>query len=141
VAETRSESPALNQYFLRYKDRAGKLIKTSGDKHKIRDLVRRGLLGTEVECSKDLKGPFRPLMAFPEFGDLMKSRLLKEKGDPLSGGGMADRFAQIDKQDARLQKMKKIKAMIWPALRTIIVLAVVAGLAWYAWTSYQEAQS
>ena len=80
-------------------------------------------------------------MAFPEFGDLMKSRMLKEKGDLLSGGGMADRFAQIDKQEARGRKMKKIKATIWRALSTAIVLALVAGAAWFAWTSYQESQS
>jgi len=71
----------------------------------------------------------------------MKSRLLKAKGDELSGGGMADRFAQIDKQEARRRKMKEIKAMIWGALGTIIVFGLVAGAAWFAWTSYQEAQS
>jgi serine/threonine-protein kinase len=141
AAESIAGTAASDQYFLRYKDKAGKLVKTSGEKHKIRDMIRRGLLGTEVECSKDVKGPFRPLMAFPEFGDIMKSRLLKAKGDELAGGGMADRFAQIDKQEARGRKMKKIKAMIGRVLSTIIVLALVAGAAWFAWTSYQESQS
>jgi serine/threonine-protein kinase len=141
TADTSSESAAAEQYFLRYKDKGGKLVKTTGEKHKIRDMIRRGLLGTDVECSKDAKGPFRPLMAFPEFGDLMKSRLLKEKGDQLAGGGMADRFAKIDKQEARGRKMKQLKAKIWQVLSTIIVLALVAGAAWFAWTEYQKAQS
>jgi serine/threonine-protein kinase len=140
-AESSAGPPAADQYFLRYKDKAGKLVKTSGEKHKVRDMIRRGLLGTEVECSKDAKGLFRPLMAFPEFGDLMKSRLLKEKGDQLAGGGMADRFAQIDKQEARRRKMKKIKAMILRALSMIIVLALVAGAGWFAWDAYKEDQA
>ena len=140
AADTSPESPTSDQYFLRYKDKAGKLVKTSGEKHKIRDLIRSGLLGTDVECSKEAKGPFRPLMAFPEFGDLMKSRLLKEKGDQLAGGGMADRFAQIDKQEARRRKLRKIKAIVGRILSAAIVLAIVGVAAWFGWNYYQESQ-
>jgi hypothetical protein len=104
-------------------------------------MIRRGLLGTDVECTKDSKGQFRPLMSFPEFADLMKSRLLKEKGDMLAGGGMGDKFAKIDKEEARRRKIRRIKAMIWRVVTPIVVLALLAAAAWFGWHEYQEMQS
>jgi len=139
-AEPPTPPPSGDQYVLRYKDKSGRQVKTAGDKHRIRDMIRRGLLSTDVECAKDAKSPFRPLMAFPEFSDLMKSRLLKEKGDLLSGGGMADRFAKIDKEEARRRKMRRIKAMLWRACSALLVLGLVAA-AYFAYVSYIDSQS
>jgi eukaryotic-like serine/threonine-protein kinase len=133
--------PAADQYILRYKDKKGKLVKTTTEKHQIRDMIRRGLLGTDVECTKDSKGQFRPLMSFPEFAVLMKSRLLKEKGDMLAGGGMGDKFAQIDKEEARRRKMRRIKAMVWRVLTPMVVIALLAVAAWFGWREYQNTQS
>lgn len=131
--------PVTDQYVLRYKDKKGKLVKTTAEKHQVRDMIRRGLLGTDVECTKDAKGQFRPLMSFPEFADLMKSRLLKEKGDQLAGGGMGDKFAQFDKDDARRRKMRRLKAMIWRVLPPVVLIALILGAAWFGWNEYQKA--
>jgi serine/threonine-protein kinase len=118
--------PTLDQYHLRYKDRAGKLVKTAADKHRIRDLIRRGALGTHVEAARDPKGPFRPLLAFPEFSDLMKSRFIKEKSDQASGG-MAELFAQIDKEEIRRRKLRRLKYLVGRALCTVVLLGILVG--------------
>ena len=129
------------QYYLKYKDRTGKLMKTTADKHKVRDMIRKGLLGTDVEGSKDANGPFRPLMAFAEFGDLMKSRLLKEKGDAAAGGGMGERFAEIDKQESHRRGMRKLQGTVGNLVTWIVALAMLFGGAWFAWNEYSKAQS
>jgi serine/threonine-protein kinase len=140
-ASPASAAPAtVAQYHLRYKDRAGKPVKASGDKHQIRDLIRKGLLGTEVEGARDPKGPFRLLMAFPEFSDLMKSRLLKEKGDKALGS-MADRFAQIDKEETRRRRMRKIKRIIKQVLTAIVTIALLGGGGYYALKYYRQQQA
>jgi serine/threonine-protein kinase len=143
IRPTIAEDPAPTQdlYLLRYKDKKGKTVKTSAGKHQIRDMIRRGLLGTDVECSKDSKGQFRPLMSFPEFADLMKSRLLKEKGDMLAGGGMSDKFAQIDKEEARRRKMRRIKATIIRITTPVVVITLLALAAWFGWREYQKSQT
>jgi serine/threonine protein kinase len=134
-------APASDQYSLRYTDKKGKLVRTTAEKHQIRDMIRRGLLGTDVECAKEGRGSFRPLMSFPEFADLMKSRLLKEKGDMLAGGGMGGKFAQIDKDESRIRKMRRLKGQLWRVLTAVVILGLVAGAAWFAWTEYRKTQS
>jgi serine/threonine-protein kinase len=134
-------APTTEQYVLRYTDKKGKLVTTTAEKHQIRDMIRRGLLGTEVECAKDAKGQFRPLMSFPQFADLMKSRLLKEKGDLIGGGSMGDKFAQIDKEEARRRKLRQLKARLARVFSAIILLALLAGAAWFAWSEYNKANA
>ncbi len=142
AASAADDDTSVIQYYLQYNDRKGNVVKTMAEKHKVRDMIRKGLLGTEVEGSKDgPKGPFRPLMAFPEFSDLMKARFVKEKADEAAGGGMADRYAAIDKQELRGRQKRHLQSLIIRIGGWIVAAGLLGVGAWFAWTEFQKSQA
>ncbi len=134
------ETATATRYVVKYRDRTGKPVKVTADKHQVRDLIRRGGFGTDAEAAKSPDGPFRPLLSFPEFAEQMKSRLIKEKGDEALGGGMADKFAEIDKQDQRRRRMRRLQAILIRAITSLGIIGVLAAGAYFGWKLYQERQ-
>ena len=129
------EPAQSDQYYLRYKDRTGNVVQKRGHKHQVRDLIRRGVVGTDVVGSHHPDGPYRPLMAFPEFSDLMKSRFIKATTDH-AVGGMADQFARLDKEEIRRRKKRKLKRILSRLLGTTFVLGIIAAAAYCGWKFY-----
>ena len=141
TATNTSSQASVIPYFIRYKDRRGKLVRKRGDKHQVRDLIRRGWIGTDVEGSRNPDGPYRPLFAFPEFNDVMKSRMIKEKGDAVSGGGMAGKFAQLEKEQNRRMKIREIKRRLKRAVGPLIMVGILFTGVYYAGKYWQHLQA
>ncbi len=134
------ETAATAQYVVKYRDRSGRLVKVTADKHQVRDLIRRGAFGTDAEAAKAPDGTFRPLLSYPEFTEQMKARFIKEKGDQALGGGMADKFAELDKQELRRRRMRKLQAILIRVATTLVVSGILAAGAYFGWKAYQERQ-
>jgi serine/threonine-protein kinase len=134
------ETAATAQYVVKYRDRSGQPVKVTADKHQVRDLIRRGAFGTDVEAAKVPDGTFRPLLSYPEFTEQMKARFIKEKGDQALGGGMAGKFAELDKQDQRRRKLRKLQAIVVRVLTSLLVVGILSTAAYFGWKLYQERQ-
>jgi len=139
VSVEESTAPAVEHadvYYVRYRDRAGRVRTAQGSKHQIRNLIRQGRLGTHVEAAKSRNGPFRPLLAFPEFADLMKSRVIKELGDKVTGGGLADKFEQLDRLERRRRFIRRLKYRLRQAASLLVLAGLLAGAGYLGWKGY-----
>jgi serine/threonine protein kinase len=99
------------EYFLRYKDSHGKLVKTHMPKSRVLHMIKANQLDETVEISTTPNGGFRRLAAFPEFEPFLRSRIAAKKFDEKAGGSpaaskMADLLQNYDKAASR-HKMKR----------------------------------
>jgi serine/threonine-protein kinase len=125
-------------WLVQFKDRRGQTIKRRADAQQIRELIRRGAIGTDAQAARgDAQAPMKPLVGYVEFFDLLQSRMLKERSDRAVGGGMAEQFAQIDRQEHRRRKWRKIRSALTRGLTWLILFAIAGAACWAAYLWYQ----
>ena len=96
--------------------------------------IRRGIqdkaFNSETQLSKTLKGGYRSLGTYPEFQQLMKAALTKEKADRKAGKFKAF-YEQIDKQEKSRKRWRWIHNKflgIGGFIGFLLWLAVIGGV-------------
>jgi len=132
---TNMEKPVSDEYFLRYKDPHGKLIKTHMPKSRVLHMIKTNQLDETVEIATSPDGPFRRLAAFPEFEPFLRSRIAAKKFDAKAGGSqaaskMADLLQNYDRAESRHKFKKSAKNAAFNIVSFTLAGVVFIGGCW-----------
>ena len=136
---TEMERPASDEYFLRYKDSHGKMIKTHMPKSRVLHMIKANQLNETVEIATSANGQFRRLAAFPEFEPFLRARIAAKKFEEKAGGSpaaskMADLLQNYDKAASRHKMKKSAKNAAFNVVSFTLAGVIFAAGCWGIYT-------
>jgi hypothetical protein len=128
-----------DEYFLRYKDSHGKLVKTHMPKSRVLHMIKTNQLDETVEISTTPNSGFRRLAAFTEFEPFLRSRIAAKKFDEKAGGSpaaskMADLLQNYDKAASRHKMKKTAQNAAFNIVSFTLAGAIFVGGCWAIYT-------
>jgi eukaryotic-like serine/threonine-protein kinase len=123
------------EYFLRYKDSHGKLVKTHMPKSRVLHMIKTNQLDETVEISTTPNSGFRRLAAFPEFEPFLRARIAAKKFEEKAGGSpaaskMADLLQNYDKAASRHKMKKSAKNAAFNIVSFTLAGVIFVGGSW-----------
>jgi eukaryotic-like serine/threonine-protein kinase len=140
---TEMERPEADEYFLRYKDPHGKMIKTHMPKSRVLHMIKANQLDETVEIATSANGQFRRLAAFPEFEPFLRARIAAKKFEEKTVGSqtanktaskMADLLQNYDKAASRHNMKKSAKNAAFNVVSFTLAGVIFAAGCWGIWT-------
>jgi serine/threonine protein kinase len=116
-------------WYVRYHDRHGQLCKAKGSAEQIRRRLQEGRFPTQAQASQEPQGEYLPIGDFPEFRDVIDSRLAAQKLNGVSRDrdALADTVAEPAPANSKTWLMLAVVSVCTLVAVAALVLVLLAG--------------